>query len=58
MKVILAPPECDPSVQMECDCGEKFWIDPCDGDNLIISEKSSPYMVPICPKCGKIENES
>lgn len=51
MKVILAPLETEPAVQMKCDCGEQFWVDPCGEENLIFNGKR---LIEKCPSCGKI----
>lgn len=52
MKVILAPLECEPAQKVECDCGHKFWVDPCGEENLGFNGKE---LIPLCPKCGKHE---
>lgn len=52
MKVILTSPDMDPGCQIECDCGEQFWVDPCGEQNLVFNGKE---LIPKCPKCGKEE---
>jgi phage FluMu protein Com len=55
MKLILAPQEAEPSVKLQCDCGEEFWVDPCGEENLVFNGQC---LVAKCPKCGKIEDRA
>ncbi len=54
MKVILYNRETEPAAKIECECGHKFWVDPCGEENLktmIIGDKSR--LVEVCPKCER-----
>ena len=52
MKVLLYNQETLPSVQMECDCGEVFWVDPSTEENL---EYVGRRLLPKCPECGRVD---
>ena len=54
MKVILNPIELEPSVFVECDCGEQFWVDPCGEENLVFNGKC---LTEKCPSCGKVNEK-
>jgi hypothetical protein len=49
MIVIFEPYPGSPPIQMQCSCGEKFWVDPADEENL---EFNGSELVEVCPKCG------
>lgn len=55
MKVITYNKETEPAAEIECDCGHKFWVDPCGEENLITvpDTKISYRLVEQCPNCKK-----
>jgi hypothetical protein len=57
MKVLIYNEETEPAAQIQCDCGEIFWVDPCGEENLIAMKIQETFpqvqLVEQCPKCLK-----
>lgn len=51
---ITPNPDDIPPQYLQCECGEKFWVDPCGEENLEWSD-AKKSLVAVCPKCGLID---
>lgn len=49
MKVITYNLETEPAAEIECACGEIFWVDPCNEENLVTI---GGRLIEKCPSCG------
>lgn len=60
MRVLIYNKETEPAANIECDCGEEFWVDPCHEENLEMMyrpKRNKEMLTEVCPRCRKTNQD-